>query len=117
MERYGLGGANTVRGFRENQLLRDGGQFASVEYRHPVLGKERPALQAAVFLDYGRSYVNDATRVAPDGLSSIGVGLLWSPGRRANAQIYYAHGSRSFAQSERGWQDRGVHFNATYVFF
>lgn len=117
LERYGLGGANTVRGFRENQLLRDGGGLASLEYRHPLLGKERPELQGAVFLDHGRSYVNDGTRAAPDGLSSVGVGLLWSPSRQLNAQIYYAHGSRSFAAGENGWQDRGVHFNASYSFY
>lgn len=117
LERYGLGGANTVRGFRENQLLRDGGGLASLEYRHPLLGKERPELQGAVFLDHGRSYVNDGTRAAPDGLSSIGVGFLWSPGRQAYAQIYFARGSRRFTAGERDWQDRGVHFSASYSFF
>ena len=117
IERFGMGGANSVRGFRENQLLRDRGQLGSLEYRHPLFGKERPELQGAVFVDHGRAHNRDGTSLSPANLSSLGVGLLWSPNRQSNVQIYAARGSHRFASGDNGLQDRGIHFSASYVFF
>ena len=118
MERYGLGGAYTVRGFRENQLLRDRGRLVSIEYRHPLYGKDDPSSpQIAPFLDYGRSANRDGTDVSPESIAGAGVGLLWAPNRHLNLQLYAARSSRHFPVTERTLQDRGIHFAAVWTAF
>lgn len=118
MERYGLGGANTVRGFRENQLLRDRGQLVSVEYRHPLLGTEDPTLlQIAPFVDHGRGRTLDGTMNEPSSITGTGIGLLWAPSRQFGIQVYAARASREFPNMTKRLQDRGVHFAATWNAF
>lgn len=40
LEKFGMGGLRTVRGYQENQLVRDNGIAGSVELRVPVLQTE-----------------------------------------------------------------------------
>jgi hemolysin activation/secretion protein len=118
MERYGLGGANTVRGFRENQLLRDRGQLFSLEYRHPLLGKDYPTgPQIAPFVDYGRSANRDGTDTTPERIAGVGIGLLWTPNKNLNLQFYAARGSRRSTVTGSSLQDRGMHLAFVWTAF
>ena len=118
LERFGLGGANTVRGFRENQLLGDEGELLSLEYRMP-LGKAdwMSGLQLAPFFDHGRSRSNDAGATPTTGITSVGLGVLYNPNRHVQAQVYFAHASRRFDTAEKSLQDRGIHFSVSYQYF
>lgn len=119
MDKFGLGGANSVRGYRENQLLRDKGYVASLEYRTPVFADENGVSrwQLAPFLDYGRGWNADGSAAVPDSISSGGVGLLWNPDRRMQAQLYAARAFRKVDNPGHDLQDSGIHFHISYQLF
>lgn len=53
-EQFGIGGANTVRGYTERELIGDQGGFASLELLTPALARDRlPGLQGLIFFDAG----------------------------------------------------------------
>jgi len=79
IERFSIGGVNTVRGYRENELVRDNGVVTSVELRVPLwsTGLGRPIVQAGPFFDWGRGWSSSRPALAPPDrtLMSVGVGV------------------------------------------
>ena len=64
MEQFSLGGVNTIRGYRENQLIRDNAFIISPELRFPVY-KDRygKALVYLIpFVDYGIGWNSNGPR-------------------------------------------------------
>ncbi|MFK5971151.1 MAG: ShlB/FhaC/HecB family hemolysin secretion/activation protein [Candidatus Marithrix sp.] len=120
LEKLSIGGATTVRGYRENFLTRDNGVISSLEWRIPVtklpvkyISKtpEDGEIQIAPFIDYGRSWNTDIDTPDPKNISSVGLGLRWSPSRFVNAQIYWGHALRDVQEpDDKDLQDDGVHF-------
>ncbi|WP_293336642.1 ShlB/FhaC/HecB family hemolysin secretion/activation protein [Microcoleus sp. CAWBG58] len=55
IEQFGLGGPDTVRGYRQDALVADSGLFASAELRYPILrtGDKKGILQVTPFVDAG----------------------------------------------------------------
>ena len=116
IEQFVLGGMDTVRGYIENDILRDNGIFGSVEVRVPVwYGKEHhPILMVAPFFDIGSGW-NVKSNEAPDTqletLPSVGLGLIFNPGKYVFAQIYWGYAfNRSLVPSGNNLQDYGIHF-------
>jgi hemolysin activation/secretion protein len=118
IEKFPVGGANSVRGYRENQLVRDNGVVASVELRIP-LSKDatvpRPSnVRLVPFLDYGRSWDEDrqfATAQAAT-ISSIGLGLVWDPSRLLHIEIFHGNARDDVGgTNDDSWQARGWHFS------
>jgi len=120
LEKFGVGGASTVRGYRENLLVRDQGCAASVELRIPVARLPLPGLseraedgriQLAPFFDFGWSQDIGRGATAGDTLYSIGIGARWDPHRNVSGQIYWGHGLREIkGQPRSDLQDDGIHF-------
>jgi hemolysin activation/secretion protein len=113
IEQFGIGGQSTVRGYRENRIVRDNGAVGSAELRVPLLQRpnaESP-LEVIPFLDFGRSWNRERSAEATS-LWSAGIGLLWRLRAGVSAEIYYAHPFRDLrrASNDRALQDRGVHF-------
>jgi hemolysin activation/secretion protein len=113
MEQFSVGGALSVRGYRENQIVRDYGFDASLEYRYPLIRDPsgRSILALAPFIDCGGNKNNDL----PDGpnptfLYSAGVGVRYDPIPRVHAQVYWGHGFRSTDNESHTLQDDGIHF-------
>lgn len=87
-EQFGLGGANSVRGYSERTVSGDSGYSLNFELYSPDLGKYiAPGIsaRALVFYDIGRvSFTHyqpiDASKSEPN-LSSIGAGLRMNVGR------------------------------------
>ena len=119
LEKITLGGMSSVRGYRENQFLRDNGMIASAEYRILVWGgqSETGRLQLAPFIDYGNSWNSDVTPASPHSIASYGLGLLWEYGRQFQARLYAAKASHHFQQTTHYLQDSGIHFAMSYLFF
>ncbi len=119
LERIAVGGARTVRGYRENELVRDNGYGLSLELRQPVvLGKwvglaEASVLQLAPFMDYGTAWNRDQPRHR-DHLHSVGLGLIATPHRRIYGELYWAYAIEGpVDKPEYDWQDDGIHFQVT----
>lgn len=77
LEKFIVGGEQTVRGYRENLLVRDSGFIASLEFRIPIFPEKTGAsrLWLAAFSDYGRSWNKVTETPNPDSISSAGLGL------------------------------------------
>ena len=119
LEKLGMGGIYTVRGYRENLLLRDRGYILSLEYRHPLTGMDSggSSLQLLAFLDRAHGTNRDPPPSLPQSIASAGVGALWNPRRQVQAQLYYGKALRYVATPTRELPDRGVHFSLVYQFF
>jgi len=116
IEQFSVGGANTVRGYRENQLVRDNGVVASIEFRLPLYplalpfaSSETAVLQLAPFFDYGAAWNHDESK---DDIASVGVGLVWEPTPWLSAQVYYGYRLKSVVEPEddNDLQDHGISF-------
>ena len=111
MEQFAVGGAQSVRGYPENTLVRDVGFSASVEIRYPVLSEQgRPTLQLAAFFDAGGAWNNDVPTPNPEIIAAPGVGILWDPIPAVHAQLYYGYALEEVEFAEDSLQTDGVSF-------
>jgi hemolysin activation/secretion protein len=121
LERIAIGGFNTVRGYRENQLVRDDGYNISAELHYPLIGGDADAkhkLTLVPFVDYGKAwYVDQPTNSAATTLFSLGVGLEWQF-KPLFAQLYYGYALNTSKPQQTGdLQDSGIHFSARWDMF
>ncbi|GBC63845.1 ShlB/FhaC/HecB family hemolysin secretion/activa tion protein [Desulfonema ishimotonii] len=120
MEKFAIGGSDTVRGYRENQITTDNGLIASAEWRVPVYQLRIPAIsrnpedgriQICPFFDFGMGWNTESADPDPDNISSLGLGLRWDISDKFRAEIYWGHGLRDYDNSdEHDLQDDGIHF-------
>jgi len=119
--KYSLGGADSVRGYRENLIVRDNGILASVEWTLPIAQLRAPWLsdspgdgQIALipFVDYGYGWDYFVDQSVPTALASVGIGLQWRIGRNSNVELQYGKAliDRVPTDTEQTLQDIGVHF-------
>lgn len=113
LEQFSVGGINSVRGYRENQLVRDRGVFGSVELRLPVLLNKlgAPVVQLAPFFDGGAGHNVGIART--DTLLSAGLGVLLTPCSHVNAALYWGYAFKDFKTQNNDPQDLGLSFRLT----
>ena len=116
--RIPLGGRHTVRGYRENQLVRDRVLMASVEWRIPM--PEVPGrFTTNLFTDAGvaSNVETGFERNRTTDLSSIGIGFSWqTPIEGLNMEAHYAHAFRDFDSDESSLQGSGLHYQLSYSY-
>lgn len=114
MEQYSVGGALSVRGYRENTLVRDRGYDLSLEYRYPLMkdASGRNVVTLAPFIDAGGANNNVLPNGPnPDFIYSAGVGLRWDPTTKVHAQVYWGYGFEDVVNDDiSSLQDDGIHF-------
>jgi len=117
LERFSLGGANTVRGFRENELVRDQAAFASAELRYPIFNSsDFGAFQVAPFVDLGFGR-NNGFFEEDEVLASIGLGLLWDYRSNFHGELYFGAGiDNDETPVDEDLQDRGIHLKLVAEF-
>jgi len=110
LERFSLGGADSVRGFRKNQLVRDNALLLSAEYQYSFYNSPSAGeWKVAPFVDYGYGR-NKGAEVNSETLTSTGIGFLWSKDK-FNADLYFGHALENTSGStDNGLQDDGIHF-------
>ncbi|MEG5207440.1 ShlB/FhaC/HecB family hemolysin secretion/activation protein [Microcoleus sp. ARI1-A1] len=117
IEQFGLGGPDTVRGYRQDAMLADSGIFASAELRYPILrtGDKKGVLQVTPFVDVGNVW-NSGGRVAIEAntLLSAGLGLRWQYGDRWNASGGWGIPLIGIKSGDRTWQERGLYFSVEF---
>jgi len=86
LEQISLGGVNSVRGYRENQAVRDQGYFFNIEFRYPLFDRpgDRHHLVLAPFFDFGEAWLTGEDR---ERLSSVGLGLSYQY-RQLSADLF-----------------------------
>ncbi len=123
-ERLSIGGETSVRGYRENQFLVDHGLIGSLELALPfsLSGRSRSgsgwdigAFTASVFTDAAIFGNEEPPGPGEDFISSVGVGLAWTPHESIFASISYAKDlvdvplAGPMMMRDRDLQDRGIH--------
>lgn len=124
MEKFSVGGAESVRGYRNNTMVRDNGATASIEVRVPLFrwqafseldATEAGVLQLAAFVDgaYAVNRSESPTNPQPfTSMASAGVGILWDPLPYVSTQAYYGYDLMNRADpTVRDLQDRGIHLS------
>ena len=100
IEQIAIGGLDTVRGYRTNQVVTDNGWVASAELRVPIGQLQIPHLSPGIddglveivpFVDAGAGWNNDLPDPDPNALYSIGAGLHWQLNERLSARVDYGY--------------------------
>ncbi|MFZ9737939.1 MAG: ShlB/FhaC/HecB family hemolysin secretion/activation protein [Prochlorotrichaceae cyanobacterium] len=123
-EQFVIGGANSVRGYRQNLRSGDNGLYFSTENRiqayRSITG--RSLIQISPFVDLG--YVWDQAKNTNEPsqnnfLASLGVGFQWDPLSNLNFRMDYGYPLTQPSQDDRGQdalQSQGLHFRVNYDF-
>ncbi|HPG25132.1 MAG TPA: ShlB/FhaC/HecB family hemolysin secretion/activation protein, partial [Myxococcota bacterium] len=116
LERFAVGGYSTVRGYRENQLVRDHGVVGSLELRVPIWRDPGRDLEIALapFVDAGGGWNASRTR-GQTTLASAGIGLRadWRPW--IAARLYWGQALLPVRNApDDDPQDAGIHFLLTF---
>ncbi|MBD2465120.1 ShlB/FhaC/HecB family hemolysin secretion/activation protein [Oscillatoria sp. FACHB-1407] len=118
LEQFGVGGLNSVRGYRQDALLTNNGLLTSVEVQLPVLRVPdvNGVLQIVPFLDLGIGW--DDTVLIPDASSttlvSTGVGLLWRMGDSLLIRLDYSIPLTDLASDSLTQTDDRFYFQFSY---
>lgn len=122
-EQFTIGGAQSVRGYRQNALFADNGFRLSVEDRITVARNEesgKATLQFAPFVDMGAVWNSDDN---PDNelgddtfLIGVGLGVIWQPISDLNIRLDYAPPLINLDDDIKGddIQDHGLYFDVSY---
>lgn len=109
IEKLAIGGRQSVRGYRENQLVRDNGVVLSGELRVPLWrdALRRPRLELVPFMDYGHGW-NEGDEPPENTLWSAGAGLRLTPIDGVLAEVYWGGRLEHITNPHNDLLDDGV---------
>ena len=122
LEQIGIGGQESVRGYRQDALLTDNAVFASAEVRIPLarFPGENNLLQVAPFVDFGTAW-NRGGRDDSNGgesetetLLSLGLGLRLQLQERLAARFDWGIPLISVEGDKDTLQENGLYFSVIY---
>ena len=122
LEQIGIGGVQSVRGYRQDLLLTDSGAIASAEVRIPIwrAPQVKGLLQIAPFVDFGVGWNHSGEKPNPesDKLLGAGLGLIWQMGDRLNVRLDYGIPLiKARSSGDRTFQEKGIYFRINYFPF
>ena len=117
LEQTAVGGRYSVRGYRENTLVRDNAFLTSLEARVPLVRNVPGAdyLELAPFVDYGRAWETKRRTPDPQDIASVGIGLRWAATipflfpLRPQLEVYWGRKLKDVETAGGNLQDKGVH--------
>jgi hemolysin activation/secretion protein len=113
LEQISVGGRYSVRGYRENTLLRDNGLVYQLETRVPLWRSRTGfrSLQFCPFADVGHSWSAKGSVGEAHTLASVGAGLRFNFGAFTNLNVYWGHRlvMNNVSNQDNSLQDEGVH--------
>lgn len=113
LERFSIGGVDTVRGYRENQLVSDNGVVASVELRIPVTANP-DTLQINPFFEIGGGWNNRDSDPDPNLIAGLGLGIQWQVTRGLDVRLDYGIPLVGVRNRGDSLQDNGFYFSLRY---
>lgn len=113
-EQFGLGGAQSVRGFDERHVAGDSGARLGLEIHAPAWQAERFDIRPLAFVDYGELRRNQVQpgELAREAIASVGVGIRLQLPRQLTLALDGAHVRRGTASQPAGRErlHLAVHF-------
>lgn len=113
LERFSLGGIDTVRGYPQNQLVADNGIVGSMELRIP-LTRDLNTLQLAPFFDIGTAWNNRTSDPTPKTLAGLGLGVRWLISPSLAFRLDYGIPLMDIENRGNSLQDNGIYFSLRY---
>jgi hemolysin activation/secretion protein len=113
LERFSIGGVDTVRGYRQNQLVADNGILGSVEVRIP-LASDPSVLQLAPSFEIGTVWNDRDINPDPATIASLGLGLRWQVAPDLSLRLDYGLPLISVGDRGNSLQDKGIYFSVRY---
>jgi hemolysin activation/secretion protein len=126
LEQIPVGGRFSVRGYRENQLVRDNGLIVSLESRIPVIRNTRWAefVQVVPFVDFGWGWNQKIPTPDPRTLVSVGLGIRWAATwqtvvpLRSQFEVFWGQKLKHVETvGGGGLQDHGLHLQLVLAAF
>jgi len=118
LEQLSIGGQQSVRGYRQDQLLADNGLFASAELRGSIvkIPKWQTTVQLSPFFDFGTvwNHSDSEVKIPKKTLSSVGLGLRFLVGNNFNARIDWGIPLVKLDRSGNTLQENGIYFTVEY---
>ncbi|MCS6812359.1 MAG: ShlB/FhaC/HecB family hemolysin secretion/activation protein [Cyanobacteria bacterium] len=116
IEQFGIGGVDTVRGYRQNQRVGDSGIIGSIEVRVPIVRNAagESVLQLTPFFDIGTVWSNRNENGAAATLASIGTGLRWQINPTMAARLDIGIPLLDATKLGNSLQDSGIYFSLQY---
>ena len=117
LAQFAIGGPPSVRGYRQNRIVRDEGIAGGIEARIPVWRDAidgRPIVQLVPFFDGARAWSRhlSSDTLRAESLASVGLGLRARLGDTLFGEFHWGLPLLSDGPTEgqSALQDRGLHF-------
>jgi len=125
LEQIVVGGRYSVRGYREDFLVRDNAAINSFEVRIPLVAEQPWAdyLQLAPFFDIGYAWNNKLPTLEPRTIYSAGIGIRWAATFikpvpiQPQFEIYWGHPFKKVDTPGGNLQDHGLHLQFVLALF
>jgi hemolysin activation/secretion protein len=106
-----VGGRYTVRGYRENFLVRDNGCFAGADYQIPLVSDAKNLnwnVWIVSFIDAGVAWNHEESITETIAAAGIGIRANYSDWFRS--EFYFGVPLRNQVNDRDDIQDQGIHF-------
>jgi hemolysin activation/secretion protein len=125
LEQIAVGGRYSVRGYRENTLVRDNASISSLEVRIPLITDQPWAdyIQLAPFYDIGHGWNRKVETPEPRTIHGVGVGLRWAATFRSpvfirpSFEVYWGYPLTKVETQGGNLQDHGLHLQFSLALF
>ncbi len=120
-QQFVIGGAQSVRGYRQNVRAGDNGLRFSIEDRITLVRDEaeEPLFILAPFFDLGYVWnAGDNPNFQPSQrfIAGLGLGFIWQPIKGMNIRLDYAPPLVNLGDQGNNVQDHGFYFSVNYKF-
>lgn len=113
LERFSVGGLETVRGYAQNQIVTDNAFTLSTELRLPIAKR----LQLTPFIEGGGGWNNQTANPGPAFLLGTGLGVRWQPLDAVNLRVDYGIPLISPGDEGSSLQESGFYFSVNVLPF
>lgn len=113
LNRYSVGGPQSVRGYRQNQLTGDSGIQASLEFQLPVVRNPEGVslVKLLPFVEAGTVWNTAGSNPQPQTIVGTGLGLMWQPSTNITIRLDYGIALNRITSTNSNLQDSGLYFS------
>jgi len=118
LNRFSIGGPQSIRGYRQNQLTGDNGLQTSVELQFPVARDSEGVsiVKLLPFVEAGTIWNASSTNPTTQSLLGIGLGATYQPIRNLLLRLDYGIPLVNVSNSGNNLQDSGLYFSVNANF-